>query len=1649
LVSFCFACLCLALVAPSAVASKQVVGFFGSEGIGTLGGEFSEAKGVAVNEDGTGPAEAGEIYVLDAPNDRIERFARHDNGTPPNPADDDYEFISAWGAGVESGSSEYEICTVASQCRAGGAASGNGALGNTANIFGNEERGATGIAVDQDTGNVYVTDAANFRINVYSGDGTFLRSFGYNVIASGPNKITGPNERQQLLVRASAGKFSLLFEGEPTGPWGTGGRQKGSKIVEQAIAKEGAFAVGQSISGWGIRPGTTITAVEPGVIKLSQAATESTGSGTSMSVESLPLAASAAEVESALDALSSIGGAGGSVSVSRSELSPTEFQYEIEFGGSLAHEDLPPLKTTSAVLDNGWSGLTGPTMITLHGAEGGSFTLAVGNNVSAPIVFDATAAAVQSALEALSNVGGGNVTVGGPAGGPFKVQFAASLPGLSIGAGGENTSGLTGTSPSISIEGPASISSLVNGGAYEVCVPAAGDICKAGRGGPGVGELGEGESVFSVETAKDIAISQPDGNPANGTVFVADPGNRRIDTFSLDGSTPAALGETVFGPSTRANPEHIAVDSRGIVYASNTVLVPRRSRFKEPSTISARQEIRIERYDTQNANGDGVGFLSPVLSFLGESQLITVDAAAGSYRLSSGGSATKDIPFDAKDFTVEKELEGLLSSGTLHVTCREVAEGVRAFECFAQKGATLQLACEEGSQPLSGGAGCSVETTTEGHDGPAVDGPLLVDPDPDGAGPETDVLYAYGESTIIQFGPLNQPGLSSSPSDIDDEHGGAFNSGKGLGTVTGIAVDGSDGAIYAAFTNGNPAEPKGVYVLGQEGEAPVVGCESLGEATATALTAHCSVEPRGAPLASYRLEYRKAGESSWQGGPEGQLEGTEGKLQLSPLLEPPGGGLEPNTGYEARLTVTKGTLEPVSSNVVSASTLAAAPAVETVGSPIRSATTALLSGRIDPNGSASTYRFQYGDEGPCDANPCQESDAQSVGSGQETEFVAQRLEGLEPDATYHYRLVGENTASGGSGYGEDMTVVTRDSDGPLSHGHLPGPPGSDRAYEQVNMADTGGNPIWGAMGFAADGDRALFRIAGGTPDSNTGSLFAIFYSERTSAGWQVKQITPPREQQLGANWEYTVGSADLSALTSVNTEYTKGEAAIWSLDPPTGPVKLYQRSGLVTFVGPIGVSADGSRAVVVLKGPADPAYPGVSGRELYEVDSGSTPRLLSLLPEGTPCPAAEPPIPPQESGWVTDSQVFFSCQGQVYARETATAETRLVSGPPVSGPSCGATFLKSTPRGDFFWTSSRLVGDDSAPSGGCDSSGGDIYRYDSSDHSLECSTCSLPDGEEADVAGGSREQDRIEGTAIAPDGSRLYFQSGARLLPGAAKAGGTYRLTLPSHALAYVAAGTGSLTGSGAAITPDGSALLFRSADPRLDQIGGQHNGGSAQYYLYEDEDRALSCASCPQDGSAPVGESRVGPSVLAPGFEGPNQAPLSDDGRVLAFATPTPMVGADQNTAPTGGEAKEGQDVYEWRDGRLLLITDGLTNWPKGSEPSVGAVSASGDDVFFLAPAQYTPDALDGYTRLYDARIGGGFEFPKPPPPCPLEVCRGTPKGAPEEQQAGSTNFVGPGNVAPKAHKKHKHRKHHAKKHQSKNKHSHRAAKPHGRSHR
>jgi hypothetical protein len=169
---------------------------------GDLGSLFRTPRGPAINQEGSG-APAGTFYILDAGNARIQRFG------PTG------EFEFAWGFGVRDGEEEFEFCKVAPLCRKGHPGSQAGQLGSE----------SQGIAVDQNSGTVYVSDQANSRIDIFTPTGIFEGAFGWGVRtddgeSTGFDFCTTAAGCQAGFAGASAGQFETEIGGLAVDPSG-------------------------------------------------------------------------------------------------------------------------------------------------------------------------------------------------------------------------------------------------------------------------------------------------------------------------------------------------------------------------------------------------------------------------------------------------------------------------------------------------------------------------------------------------------------------------------------------------------------------------------------------------------------------------------------------------------------------------------------------------------------------------------------------------------------------------------------------------------------------------------------------------------------------------------------------------------------------------------------------------------------------------------------------------------------------------------------------------------------------------------------------------------------------------------------------------------------------------------------------------------------------------------------------------------------------------------------------------------------------------------------------------------------------------------------------------------------------------------------
>jgi hypothetical protein len=293
------------------------------------------------------------------------------------------------------------------------------------------------------------------------------------------------------------------------------------------------------------------------------------------------------------------------------------------------------------------------------------------------------------------------------------------------------------------------------------------------------------------------------------------------------------------------------------------------------------------------------------------------------------------------------------------------------------------------------------------------------------------------------------------------------------------------------------------------------------------------------------------------------------------------------------------------------------------------------------------------------------------------------------------------------------------------------------------------------------------------------------------------------------------------------------------------------------------------------------------------------------------------------------------------------------------------------------------------------------------------------------------------------DGKSVYFTATAALAGGAEAGAANLYLWREGEGLRFVATlasgdandWTTEPESQTARATPDGSALAFLSKAPLTgyDNTDQQSGEPDAEAYLYDAEADQLACVSCNPTGQRPIGPAKL------PGWSTPFQQPryLSDSGdRRLFFMSSDALDLHDTNKR---------QDVYEFERPRVGDCGESLPTFSAAAGGCIALISSgtdssaaiaidastSGEDTFFATAQRLVGTDVDGNYDIYDARVGGGFGAPTPPPlPCTGESCR-PPAIPPAPPVPGSSGYEGEGNVPAPRHKKthhHKRHKHHKK---------------------
>jgi len=158
------------------------------------------------------------------------------------------------------------------------------------------------------------------------------------------------------------------------------------------------------------------------------------------------------------------------------------------------------------------------------------------------------------------------------------------------------------------------------------------------------------------------------------------------------------------------------------------------------------------------------------------------------------------------------------------------------------------------------------------------------------------------------------------------------------------------------------------------------------------------------------------------------------KVRLQgPISQNPHGSLADVLGNRACMSSRLVLATAAATLTLAAPAAAAAPEVSLGGVASVTPTTATLTGKVDPNGHATTYFFQYGTTKVYGAV----TPTAAAGDGGSAVTVAADLTGLAPYTRYHYRLVAKS--SQGTDYSGDRDFRTAKQPLGLSLGATPNP----------------------------------------------------------------------------------------------------------------------------------------------------------------------------------------------------------------------------------------------------------------------------------------------------------------------------------------------------------------------------------------------------------------------------------------------------------------------------------------------------------------------------------------------------------------------------------------------------------------------------------
>jgi len=950
----------------------------------------------------------------------------------------------------------FEVCTVAEECKAGAEGSRGG-----------EFRNPVGVAVDQQTGNVYVVERHNnvpapagggARVQAFSGDGQFLWAIGKDAIVASPSVDTDLGNVFEVCTHSPDCKAPVV--GTKGGEFGAGG--------------------------------------------------VNTSSGGGNGVAVVPT-----------DAGGPAPNAGNVLVTDLSNRRVQEFEPDGSFVRAFGADVVPPGSAGNVA--------TGERQTLTVGAAAGTFRLTFNGQTTVALPFDAPAAdpgtpgVLDSVAEALNDLTSikpaGSVSVAGGPGdttgsSPYEIVFGGSL-------GDADIAQITADSSAL-LAGPGRELTCAGGPASGVTLGyqwlANGQSLGAANGAQtSTYEVQPGDAGKAIQ-CRVTAVNSPSANTGATTV-----------------STPATIAATPTGPLPTP-PSSIAIG--GNATATSTLTCPAGSWGNSPTSYTyawLRNGTQVLETETKAATSDTYAIQAADLASAANFQCVVSAANAnGAVAKASNNKATPSSP----------NPPGAPSPGAPTATSTVAPLAITA---TAVQGASAFEICAVGADCKAGVAGTGAgqfATNTPNRVAADSDGdvytvenaanfrlqrltaagsdlvPEIVNPDVDAGGPALPLSGASSSNTPLDVAVGPDDGLflvkayaagAGVPAalvserrvvELDDD--GAYvethGSRAGIPSVAHLALNTDSEEIYLS-NFGGAGVPGGIFALGESGVPTVsMGVGAVGPHTAQL---NGLVNPGGPATqqgirTKYHFEFRKVGAPGWTAL---SADKDAGNGFATVVVHEALGDLEAGTAYEARLIASKpfSGVASIETAPETFSTPVSQPDIDAAYATERGATTARLNARINPNGQATTYRFQYGTSAAYGITvPIPDA---SAGSGTASQIFSEAISGLAPETTYHFRVLA--TSAAGTAKSPDRTFTTT--------GDVPQPEG--RAYELVSPPDKlGGSGVgpWyagvgsGATGIPAlEGDRYASQSYYGASLTDGGFSYGSDWTlgERTPAGW--------------------------------------------------------------------------------------------------------------------------------------------------------------------------------------------------------------------------------------------------------------------------------------------------------------------------------------------------------------------------------------------------------------------------------------------------------------------------------------------------------------------------------------------------------------------